>query len=162
MDLSELIFNRLEKSEVRYDKKSFEESTGRIHPKYKVLISRYLEACVFHKFQSDRSSCSGKFRVCIAQGDYVEKKSEHLKHAFSYIDASKPDILDKEQIIKKINDPSNKFEHIGRLSEGKLAEIIRLLKAARKFSGFSPNRNSLIEKAEECLVKETLERLKKI
>jgi hypothetical protein len=37
----------------------------------------------------------------------------------SFIDASKPEILEKETIIIKISDPKNGFKYIGKLTTNK-------------------------------------------
>jgi hypothetical protein len=162
LDLSAIKLSLIKKSHIHCDKKSFEEYTGRTRKKYKVLIGRYQDTFILHLFNSDRDSCLKRFRVCIAQCDYADKKLGHLEKQFSYIDASKPEILEKEKIIDKINDHKNGFEYIGRLVENKFEKLLSLLKKARQYDRFPKQRFDTIAKAEEFLIAETLEKLKAI
>lgn len=162
MDLSLILFQRLTKSHIHFDLKSFEESTRLINKKYKVLTSRFQDTCVFHLFTTTKDSSCGRFKLRIYQKDYEDKSPDHLMENVSFIDASKPEILEKETIIIKISDPKNGFKYIGKLTTNKFNKLLSLLKEARQYGYFSPHRQEKIARAQECLVQEALARLGKL
>jgi hypothetical protein len=159
LDLSDIAINRIKKADVHFDRKSYEQNTRRTNPKYKLFSLRLLNSFMFFLFMSDKASCSVKFRVCVYQNDFISKKTGHLENKFSYIDASKPDILSKNQIVQKINDPKNRFENIGKMKNRKIRTILYLLKKSNKHPTFSPDRIEKIKTALSFFPKENVERL---
>lgn len=94
------------------------------------------------------------------QKDLKNKKAGHLNEKISYLDASKPDILNKEEIAIKINDPENGFEFIANLSKKKFKTLIYLLKQSKKRSWkFPTSRVKIIDFALDSLAKEKVKKL---
>lgn len=160
MNLSSIIINRIKKADIHFDLKSFEENTKEINKKYKIYSTRYLTSFIFFLFMTDKMACASKFRLCVASEDILNRKHGYLENKFSYVDASKPDILTEDKIIEKINDPQNRFKYIGKLKNKKFKHLIYLLKTSQYYSSsFSRQRIEIIDNALNCIAKEKMEKL---
>lgn len=159
MDLSLIIINGLKKSDIHDDKKSIEEASGKQKRKFKIFTSRYLDSFIFFVFTRNKDTCNKQFRIRVVQDDYVDKKQGCLEENYSYIDASKPDILGRDKIVEKINDPQNGFKYIGRLKADRFQSLIGRLHKSRKCRYFSEYRTKTIDVALKSLANEKLENL---
>jgi len=100
--------------------------------------------------------------VQIRQEDYEYKDPNYLKEPLSFIDASKPELLDETVVARKIDDPQNRFKYVGRLLPAKFSELIGLLNKAGGDRYLAPGRQRSIAFAQKCIIQETLERLNKL
>jgi hypothetical protein len=147
---------------VYFDRTSFEESTGQVNRKYKVLGKKAYNYFVFFIFTSCVGACARRFTVIIKKTDLIDRKPRHLENEQSYIDASKPESLETNVVHKKTIDPHNRFEAVARMKTEKLELIIRRLNEAWQCGAryqFAPRRIQEIELAYRAVANATVKAL---
>lgn len=130
MDLSELIINEIKEADVYYDRKSKDPNLNRPRKKYKVFFGKIkdIDIFIFYVFNTSKDVCKKRYRLCVLRSDLIERNPCYLKNECSYIDASKPDILSKDELKIKINDRYNRFKKVAILCKAKFSKLIKLAK----------------------------------
>ena len=122
----EVLMNLVEPQFSYYDKKSFEEKTGIIKPKYKLLRKKLpfpLNSFIFFVLTTNVDACERFFTLHLQQTDWINIKTGYLLEKCSYLDIRKIEVLDEGNVLKKMKDCDNKFLKIAKLSDKKFSEI---------------------------------------
>ena len=125
----DVLMNLVEPQFSYYDKKSFEEKTGIIKPKYKLLRKKLpfpLNSFIFFVLTTKIGACERFFTLYLRQADWINKKTGYLTEECSYLDIRKIEVLDEKSVLKKMKDCDNKFLKIAKLSDEKFLEIKNL------------------------------------
>lgn len=121
-----VLMNLVEPQFSYYDKKSFEEKTGIIKPKYKLLRKKLpfpLNSFIFFVLTTNANACERFFTLHLYQTDWINIKTGYLMENCSYLDIRKIEVLDENNVLKKMKDCDNKFLKIAKLSDKKFSEI---------------------------------------
>jgi hypothetical protein len=134
-----------------YDKKSLEEKTKIIKPKYKLLRKKLpspLDSFIFFVMTTNPNACERFLTLCIYQKDWENRKTGHLREKCSYLDIRKIEVIDKDTALWKMKDGDNKFLKVAKLSDNKFLEIKKLYKGSYQNPVIvSPEIKQLIEVA---------------
>lgn len=106
-----------------FDKKSKEEYTGKVKKKYKLAgiqddILSELQIFRFFVGTSKESSCQKALTLKVEPEDWEDVHDSHSSTVGSkcgYFDVRKVDILNREELLTKIKDPSNGFGYVAKL-----------------------------------------------
>lgn len=112
------------------DEKSLEKTTGLEKRKYKLAAKFLIEfnSYPFFIFTTEPEACQGDLRFCVAKKDWLNRKSGYLEEPYSYTDLNnKVEILEPEEVLKKIKDRENGFLKVAKLCQNKCIELQQLI-----------------------------------
>lgn len=133
MDIADKLLSlRIIKQHLYFDKKSLEEWTNTVKPKYKLAGNEILSQYFFNILTKDSSTCKTKCTLMIEQKDWENQVSgPYLTEKQSFCDLSKFEILGKKELVQKIRDGNNGFPYIARLRDAKYEELQSLKESIR-------------------------------
>ena len=140
MELTFIKLNLIKRANTYLDKKSIEDSHLPPKPKYKLVANKikHLNIYIFFIVTTNKSACKKECTLCAYQQDWENKNKYFLKAKYSYIDVSRPESLDKNEIIKKIRDKDNSFRFVAKLCKEKFEKLKNLYAEIRKRPGQYP------------------------
>ena len=160
MDLpDEVLLTKVQTGNAHFDKLSIEESTGRIRPKYKLAGNKLLNIYIFFILTKRESACKRRFTLRVYKKNWEKRSPLHLKRACSYIDLTKNEVLEKDQILSKIKDKKNRFACVAKLCEEKYKELQNICRKMKSTPIISREVEDIIELS---LLEITNERLRKL
>jgi len=162
MDLpDEVLLTKVQTGNAHYDKRSIEESTGRIGAKYKLAgnIIKLLDIYIFFILTKRESACKGRFTLRVYKKNWEKRSPLHLNRKYSYIDLTKNEVLEKDQILSKIKDKKNRFACVAKLCEEKYEELQNICRKMKSVPIISREVEDIIELG---LLEITNERLRKL
>ncbi|MFH1227885.1 MAG: hypothetical protein V1701_08270 [Planctomycetota bacterium] len=133
-----------------FDRKSLEESTGIIKCKYKLCgnILPALEFFTFFILTTNRDACQKYLTLTIQQADWENRDNNHLRDQCSYLDIKNVEALNKDNLLSKIKDTSNRFAVVAKLCDNKFKKLQQLQDRIHSSRHpVPPKKIELIEKA---------------
>ena len=155
----ELLLARIVKSHLYKDKRSLEKTTKRIRPKYKLARGIILEKYLFNLLTRTESACNRRLTLIIGKEDWENVTKEYPKKECSYCDITKCDILERDELLKKMRDKKNRFPYVAKLCDTKCKELENLWKKGRRYPLSKPVRE-IIESPLSDFVDEKLRELR--
>lgn len=165
MSKFESVAKHINARNVHRDKKSFEITTGKVKPKFKLAGNpiKDLGQFIFFILAGSSDAYHKALIVKVNENEWIERNSNQLHHIreTSYIDITRYELFTTREILYKILDKNNGFKYIAKLPENKLLE---LEKKRRKIKFLNkPVANEiqlLIKEALRIDIPETLENLR--
>lgn len=158
---NEVLLSKIAKRGLYYDKKSKEETTGVIKPKYKLAGNNIpaIEQYFFHVLATTLSVCKASVTLRIRQQDWEERvKGSYLPKDISYCDLTKFEIMDGLELLEKIKDKKNGFPYVAKLCSSKYEKLKKLGKKMKYDTRISDEAikiviNGLSDSADEIAMK---------
>lgn len=135
----EVLLNKVQTKNVHFDRKSIEEYTGREGRKYKLAgnIIKILGIYIFFILTTRESACKRRFTFRIYKKDWENKSLRYLNGKCSYLDLTKNEVIEEEQLLNKIKNRKNRFTCVAKLCERKYKELQVLCKKTQKIPSIS-------------------------
>lgn len=135
MALFQTVSRLVATNKVHLDRKSKENSTGKIKPKYK-LVGHPIEALdqfIFFILSSHSGAYHKRLTVKVDSKDWTNRNPKYATHLqdVSYIDITKFETLSSRVVALKMADSKNGFKCIAELPSNKLLELQNKLKRAK-------------------------------
>jgi hypothetical protein len=104
---------------IHLDTNSLERSTGRIKPKYLLLVRRSFDLGVllFYALTSKKTTCPLRARVEIIHTSLEYKDPNCLHGNCSYINLEKVAVQSVDDVISKIRDTNNTFKYVAKINQ---------------------------------------------
>lgn len=152
--------SRIKKRHLYFDKKSKEEHTNIIKPKYKLAGNVILDNYFFHVLTTDSSACKRKLTVTIPRCKWENVSDDgFLREDVSYCDLRRCDIIEKNLLLSKIKDKGNTFPYVAKLCEVKYIELCKLQDTLNVLPYISEETKNIVEKCLSDNVDEILSTL---
>ena len=117
--------NVIQEQYTYFDKKSKEQATGRVKPKYKVCGKSILGISPFFITTSNKESCPKRFSVSIKERDW-ENRLDGFLDGTSFLSPSHIEALNDDEILSKQKDRDNGFRCVARLPTDKYNDLLSL------------------------------------
>ena len=143
-----ILLNKITKQHIYCDKKSKEQSTNKIKPKYKLAGNFLLDECFFHVLTTRKGACKElcTLPLCLfGWEDVVFVFKSKLKDV-CYCDLTKFEIMKCVILLKKMKDRKNGFPYVAKLSDQKYKELIKLKKYLYKLPQTTKETREIIKK----------------
>jgi hypothetical protein len=124
-----LLLDRIKTRNIHCDEKSEEKLTGVTKRKYKLAgnILPPINIYNFFVLTSNKDTCQNYLTLEVKNEEWENKDTKYLKAGSSYIDIKRVEPLTKEDLLKKIKDPFNRFYPVAILPENKFHDLKILL-----------------------------------
>lgn len=137
--------NQIVRQNLHCDEKSKEQDTTIVKRKYKLAGNSVLDQYFFHVLTTMLSACKAKVTLTINKGDWENIiPGAYLHGDISYCDLTKYDILDKAELLAKINDQENGFICVAKLSDPKYEKLQRLKESMVRYSYISEETRKIV------------------
>ena len=125
------------------DETSLYVKTSEQQRKYKLSLCRVADVYYFSKIFSDKKNCDPQFTIDILKNEWLHRNDNYLWMNFSYCDVLQFDILNVDDLFRKIRNKYNGFPLIGRLCDQKFKKIFKLLKKSKYIKRVNSDLKSL-------------------
>jgi hypothetical protein len=135
----ELYLSRIKPQNAYSDETSLYIKTGKQQRKYKLSLCSVADVYYFSKIFSDKNNCEPQFTVDIFKDDWSNRDNNYLWMTLSYCDVLQFDILNSDDLVRKIRNKYNGFPFIGTLCNQKFKKIYKLLRKSKYIKKVNPN-----------------------
>lgn len=151
-----LLLNKIAKKNLYYDKRSRELTTNIVKPKYKLAGNSILDEYFFNILTTTLSACKAEFTLTINQTDWENKRNgRYLNEPVSYCDLTKYELLNKLDLLKKMEDRHNKFRCVAKLADAKYEQLQNLQSKFASCFHISSQTKDMIDRG----ISDTLDRI---
>ncbi len=148
MDLPDkILLTKITLKHLYLDKKSKEQTTNIIKPKYKLAGNSLPDIGMYFFYVLTKTSATGKakFTLVIRQTDWENKiVGPYLTEPASYCDLTKFELLGPSDLLGKFRDKENGFPYIAKLCEMKFQELRKIQTKIQKNSLISRDTKSIV------------------
>lgn len=156
----QLLLQKIIEANLYQDKLSLEKHTSIQKPKYKLARKKILEDFLFHYLTTTKNACKKTSTITIKKQDWEDIASdEYLWADCSYCDISKYDLINEEELLKKIKDKNNGFPYVARMPIYKYKKLLKLCKKIKYILSISNETKEIIESSLHDIADEKLRQI---